>query len=131
METSSQSGSGTTTAGADSGANGPATKEGGACNKEKTAEVGTVESSQGCGGGGSGGVSHGPSLKRHGDLAAMEDGDGVGGEDPKKEGQAGVEAGQGGEPGGDRMCREGEADDPSKVTCMLFLWPGHALSLFA
>ena len=107
METSSQSGRGTTTASADSGANGPAPKERGGCNKEKTAVVGKAKSSQECGGGGCGGGSHGTSSNSHGDLPAVKGGDGVGG-DPKKKAQAGVEAGEGGELGVDSTSRWGE-----------------------
>lgn len=82
--------------------------------------VGTVESSQECGVGGSGGGFHGPPSKRHADLAAMEDGgDGVGG-DPKKRAQAGLEAGEGGEPGSDGTSRGGEAGGSAKVTGMFF-----------
>lgn len=118
METSSQSGRVTITASADSGANGPAPKVGGVCNKEKTAVVGTMESSQERGVGSSGGDSYGPPSKRHADLAAMEDGDGVGG-DPRKNALAGVEAGERGEPGGDGTSRGGEAGGSAKVTGML------------
>lgn len=92
--------------------------------------VGTVESSQECGVGGSGGGFHGPPSKRHADLTAMEDGDGVGG-DPKKRAQAGVEAGEGGEPSSDGTSRGGGAGGSAKVTGDVFLCPAHTLSFFA
>eukprot|EP00904_Undaria_pinnatifida_P007279 jgi/Undpi1/3681/HiC_scaffold_16.g07051.m1 len=119
MERSAQLGRGMATAGTGAGASGPVSKELPACNKAKTA-VG--KSSQERGGGGSGGGSYGQPSKRHGHLAAMEDGGGVGG-DPKKKTHAGVRAGGGGEPDGHGTSRGGKASDSTKAACR------HALSV--